>query len=216
MGRCSRLTLGRADTYIKPCEFSGFGVDDDERYEGTSPSATSPSATRPSTSDEPLFPCSSLRRALTTGDLARECETTVRTVRFYEEAGVLCPENRSEGGHRLFGRADLEKLQLIVDLREAGLSLNDIRGLFELKREHRTPETASRAMNVLLQSQIDCMQRKIAVLRRLREELASTVAIIEECTSCESRDFPKQCDGCDVMKQSSLPRAMRLLWSAED
>ncbi len=151
-------------------------------------------------------PCS-----LTTGDLARACETTVRTVRFYEEAGVLCPEMRSDGGHRLFGSDEVAKLQLIMDLREAGLSLTAIKELFELKRKHRTPEDASAEMSKVLEAQIEEMQRKIATLRRLREELASTVAIIRECRSCE-REFPEQCPGCDVMNRTDLPRAMRLLW----
>lgn len=154
-------------------------------------------------------------RPLTTGDLARECETTVRTVRFYEEAGVLCPDKRSQGGHRLFGEADLEKLKLIMDLREAGLSLNDIRRLFDLKREHATAEHASAAMAEVLEAQIVDMQRKIAVLRRLREELAATVAIIGECQGCESKTFPSACGDCDVMGRGDLPRAMRILWGRE-
>ncbi|GAB5544654.1 MAG: MerR family transcriptional regulator [Sandaracinaceae bacterium] len=165
-------------------------------------------------SSGPEVSCDRLRH-LTTGDLARACDTTVRTVRFYEEAGVLCPETRSEGGHRLFGKDNLAKLQLIMDLREAGLSLNDIRALFELKREHPSPEKASLAMQQVLEGQIDEMQRKIAVLRRLREELAQTVAIIQECQGCESRSFPKNCCDCDVMNRGDLPRAMRLLWGCE-
>jgi len=153
---------------------------------------------------------------LTTGDLARECDTTVRTVRFYEEAGVLCPEARSRGGHRQFGSEELEKLRLIMDLREAGLSLNDIRGLFELKKEHGDAEAASAAMSEVLEDRIAEMQRKIAVLRRLREELAATVAIIGECQACDSASFPKQCQRCDVMNRPDLPRAMRLLWGGCD
>jgi DNA-binding transcriptional MerR regulator len=165
------------------------------------------------TDEAEVGPCG---RPLTTGDLARACDTTVRTVRFYEEAGVLCPETRSEGGHRLFGKANLQKLQLIMDLREAGLSLNDIRALFELKRDCASPEEASEAMSKSLESQIEEMQRKIAVLRRLREELASTVAIIQECRTCDSAEFPKRCCDCDVMNRPDLPRAMRLLWGCED
>ena len=149
---------------------------------------------------------------MTTGDLARACETTVRTVRFYEEAGVLCPETRSEGGHRLFGDEELEKLQLVMDLREAGLSLNDIKALFALKHQCASPEEASQRMSDALEAQIDEMQRKIATLRRLREELARTVAILQECQSCDSEQFPSQCHGCDVMNRIDLPRAVRLLW----
>lgn len=190
-----RLTLRGGDTYMISRDF----------HPGTEPIV--PSDDAPS-DEEAADPC----RPLTTGDLARQCETTVRTVRFYEEAGVLCPETRSEGGHRLFGEADLQKLQLIMDLREAGLSLNDIRGLFELKKACSSPAEASEAMSGVLEQQIEEMQRKIAVLRRLREELASTVAIIEECRTCDSREFPKQCGDCDVMNRPDLPRAMRLLW----
>lgn len=154
-------------------------------------------------------------KPLTTGDLARACETTVRTVRFYEEAGVLRPENRTEGGHRLFGEEDLQKLKLIMDFREAGLSLNEIRRMFQLKREHDTPEAASQAMSGLLEDQIADMQRKIEVLRKLREELALTVSMIQDCRPCDKAEFPKACPGCDVMHRPDLPRAMRLLWDSE-
>lgn len=149
---------------------------------------------------------------MTTGDLAKACETTVRTVRFYEEAGVLCPEMRSEGGHRLFGSEELEKLHLVMDLREAGVSLNEIKALFALKRSCASPEAASAALSEVLERHLEEMQRKIATLRRLRDELASTVAIIQECNTCDSTAFPADCGECDVMSREELPRAMRLLW----
>ncbi len=153
------------------------------------------------------------RRGLTTGDLARACATTVRTVRFYEEAGLLCPETRSDGGHRQFGRDDLEKLQLITDLREAGMSLQDIKELFELKGRFETPEQASEHMRTALERQIDVLQKKICVLRRLREELAAMATAIDECKTCDDRgEFPKRCGGCEVVSGAGLTRALRLLW----
>lgn len=178
---------------------------------------SAPSKKLPTVPDEavPSGDGSEEEKPLTTGDLARACDTTVRTVRFYEEAGVLRPENRTEGGHRLFGGDDLQKLKLIMDLREAGLSLNEIRKLFQLKREHDTPEQASEAMSELLEGQIAEMQRKIEVLRKLREELALTVSMIQDCRPCETSEFPQACPKCDVMHRPELPRAMRLLWDSE-
>ncbi len=195
-------------------------VDHDRPNEAESHPTSSPAERRPEASGESRRPepgpdavgSMTAMGPMTTGDLARACETTVRTVRFYEEAGVLCPETRSEGGHRLFGSDELKKLQLVMDLREAGLSLNDIKGLFELKQKCSSPKEASERMSALLETQIDEMQRKIATLRRLRDELASTVAIIQECHGCQAPEFPKQCSGCDVMNRGELPRAMRLLW----
>jgi len=149
---------------------------------------------------------------LTSGDLARACRTTVRTVRFYEEAGLVEPVTRSEGGHRVYEPAQVPRLSLIIDLREAGLSLQDIKDLFALKKTAKTSLEASERMTAVLHSRIDEMQAKIACLRKLRDELAQTVAMIRECGSCDGEEFPKQCGGCDVMGQPDLPRAMRLLW----
>ena len=122
--------------------------------------------------------------------------------------------SRSDGGHRNFDEGQREKLQLIMDLREAGLSIQDIKDLFALKGSCATPDEASARMAKTLECSIGEMQRKIAVLRRLREELASMVTVIRECETCESKDaFPKRCGDCDVMARPDLPRAMRLLWS---
>lgn len=151
---------------------------------------------------------------LSTGDLARHCNTTVRTVRFYEEAGLIEPIARSEGGHRLFDPGQLQRLQLIMDLREAGLSLQDIRALFDLKKRCGSPEQAATRMTAALEAQIACMNRKIAVLRRLRDELASMVAAIRECRACDEPEFHEKCDGCEVMHRPDLSRAMQLLWSS--
>ncbi len=57
------------------------------------------------------------------GDLARATGNTVRTIRFYEEEGLLMPAVVSGGGHRRYTEDDLERLRLIGDLREIGLSL---------------------------------------------------------------------------------------------
>lgn len=153
------------------------------------------------------------RHLLTTGDMARLCGSTLRTVRFYEEAGLLTPEERSDGGHRLFTSTEQQKLQLILDLREAGLSLNDIKTLFQLKTRCGSPEEVSREVSALLEQQIDEMQRKIAKLRRVREELSSTVSVLSECRSCGDIRFPHRCHECDVLQQTGLPRAVRVLWS---
>ncbi len=146
--------------------------------------------------------------------MARECATTVRTIRFYEEAGLIEPVARNDGGHRMFAPAQLLKLQLIMDLREAGLSLQDIKELFTLKSSCENQAQATHRMAETLEAQIACMQRKISVLRRLREGLASMLVTIRGCEPCDEPAFHARCDSCDVMNRPDLPRAMKLLWSS--
>jgi DNA-binding transcriptional MerR regulator len=145
--------------------------------------------------------------------MARLSSSTLRTVRFYEQEGLIQSVTRSEGGHRYFAGDELQKLQLALDLREAGLSLQAIKELFELKREAKSPEEASRRMSDVLESQIGDMQRKIAKLRRLREELVSMVSVISECRDCQDQGFPMRCRDCEILKRPELPRAVRVLWT---
>ena len=149
---------------------------------------------------------------LTTGDMARLSESTLRTVRFYEQEGLIEPERRSACGHRLFSGRELMKLQLALDLREAGLSLQDIKELFSLKSDCACPEEASHRMSNVLTEQIDTMQQKIAKLRKLREELTAMVSVLTECQACDDGNFPLACEKCDVMGSPQLPRALRVLW----
>jgi len=149
---------------------------------------------------------------LTTGDMARLSDSTLRTVRFYEQEGLIEPERRSPCGHRLFSQRELLKLQLALDLREAGLSVQDVRDLYCLKSGCDCPEEASRRMSDALNTQVAVMQEKIAKLRRLREELTAMVSMLSECRSCEDGGFPLSCDHCDVLENPSLPRALRVLW----
>jgi len=94
---------------------------------------------------------------LTTGDMARLSGSTLRTVRFYEEEGLIEPEERSDGGHRKFSERQLARLQLALDLREAGLSLADIKALFDFKSTCSTAEEATLQMSAILERQVDEM-----------------------------------------------------------
>ncbi|MEK4061399.1 MULTISPECIES: MerR family transcriptional regulator [Paenibacillus] len=63
----------------------------------------------------------------TIGQAASMVNTTVKTLHYYDEIGLLQPSKRTEGGHRLYSAADLWTLELIGTLRYVNFSLEDIR-----------------------------------------------------------------------------------------
>ena len=73
----------------------------------------------------------------TTGDLAKLCDVSVRTVQFYDTKDLLKPADLTEGGRRLYTEDDLKKLRLICLLKSLGLSLNSIKGILESDRPDR-------------------------------------------------------------------------------
>lgn len=121
-----------------------------------------------------------MRAELSSGDLARATGNTVRTVRFYEEQGLLKPAVVSGGGHRRYTHEDLERLQLIVDLREIGLSICDIRAFFELRAGCDTvAEFAARFREVLLRN-LERAETRLDQLRRVRRELREALGDIPQ------------------------------------
>ena len=62
----------------------------------------------------------------TTGELAKLCGTTVRTVQYYDSRGILVPSELSEGGRRLYSESDLQKMKIICFLKDLGLPLKAI------------------------------------------------------------------------------------------
>ncbi len=144
---------------------------------------------------------------LSSGDLARATGTTVRTIRFYEEEGLLKPAVVSDGGHRRYTEDDLERLRLISDLRELGLSLCDIRSILELRSGcHNAAEFAIRFQQVLA-THLEEAQRRLDRLRRVKKEFADAIESIQARLSSEGLD---QC-ACAVAEAEGAPRIVKVL-----
>jgi DNA-binding transcriptional MerR regulator len=154
---------------------------------------------------------------LTTGDMARLTGNTLRTVRFYEEAGILRPDRRSAGGHRLFSQRERERLQFISDMRTAGLSLDEIRVLLDVKVKAENGEQAAKAALAALDRRITDLEDRIAALSRLKGELCGAREVLRDCKSCRNEVcFPDSCDDCDVMLgRVDVPQSVRVLWAVD-
>jgi DNA-binding transcriptional MerR regulator len=144
---------------------------------------------------------------LSSGDLARATGTTVRTIRFYEEEGLLRPAVVSEGGHRRYTEDDLERLRLIADLRELGLSLCEIRSVLEIRSGcHNAAEFAVRFQQVL-SGHLEQAQRRLERLRRLRKELLDAVETLATGLGAKGEEL---CP-CAVAESEHAPRIVRVL-----
>ena len=102
----------------------------------------------------------------TTGELAKLCGVTVRTVQYYDTRGILIPSELSEGGRRLYSEDDLKRMKIICFLRELDLPIDAISQI--LKEEH--PE---KVISLLIEQQEDVLSEEIAgkqeKLGKLRE-----------------------------------------------
>src|SRR5512142_146764 len=148
-----------------------------------------------------------MRAELSSGDVARPTGNSVRTIRFYEEEGLLVPAVVSDGGHRRYTEDELERLRLITDLRELGLSLCEIRSILELRTGcHSAAEFAIRFQQVLA-GHLEQAQRRLERLKRVKKELLDAMAAIQDRLSSEGAS---QCP-CAVAEAADAPRIVKVL-----
>jgi DNA-binding transcriptional MerR regulator len=114
------------------------------------------------------------------GELARVAGTTVRTVRYYEEIGLLPPAGgRESGAHRLFGPDDVERVRELLRLKDLlGVSLEELRELIDaeamrplLREEFRADRTSVRRKAAILREALANVERRQELLDRRRAQL---------------------------------------------
>jgi DNA-binding transcriptional MerR regulator len=113
---------------------------------------------------------------LSIGDLARATGVKPTTIRWYEAEGLLPPPARTEGGHRAYGRTQLDRLGFIRHARELGFGLPAIRDLLSLADR---PDADCAAVHAIATVQIDEIDSRLRRLTALRAELTR---MAESCT----------------------------------
>lgn len=66
------------------------------------------------------------------GEVAERVGLSLRTVRYYEEVGLVVPPERTSGGFRLYTDADIERLTMARELKPLGFSLDEVREILDL------------------------------------------------------------------------------------
>ncbi|SUB00052.1 Mercuric resistance operon regulatory protein [Pannonibacter phragmitetus] len=112
----------------------------------------------------------------TIGDLAKEFGVTLRTLRFYEDRGLLNPKR--DGLNRVYTRRDRARLKLVVMGKRVGFSLSEIRDMLDLYDLRDGQVTQLRVALSRFNEQIAVLETQRKDIDQAIEELSRTVAIV--------------------------------------
>jgi DNA-binding transcriptional MerR regulator len=118
------------------------------------------------------------------GRFASIAGVSARTVRYYEELGLLKPEGHSSGGFRLYGIENVKRIEVINFLRELGLPLEEIRRILLAKAGGAGRRAAVPFLQMVLQEKLNFVDRKLEALGRMKRELEGTLKILSQCEAC--------------------------------
>jgi DNA-binding transcriptional MerR regulator len=137
------------------------------------------------------------------GDFARLAGTNLRTLRYYEEIGLLAPAARSQGRFRYYRQTDLNRLYMIRDLQDVGLHLDRIRDLMQPGTDGETREQFLARVRGALRDQDQLLQQKIGALEELRRRIAQALDKVHECERCRHMpcDQNNHCEPCALTGQ---------------
>ena len=121
------------------------------------------------------------------GEVVSRTGLSHRTLRYYEEMGLLTPSSRTDGGFRLYGEADIERLLLITPMKPLGFSIEEMRQLVDALDVLGDP-TADAADATCARAQVDA----------IRDDAVTKVTELKEATA-RAESFTQQ------LAQLSLP-----------
>ena len=109
----------------------------------------------------------------TTGELAKKCGVSVRTVQYYDERGILVPTDLTEGGRRLFSEDDVATLETICFLRDLDISIKDIAEILESDESKRVIELLLDEQEKNIQEDVKRRTEQLEKIKSIRSTLSS-------------------------------------------
>jgi MerR family mercuric resistance operon transcriptional regulator len=113
---------------------------------------------------------------LTIGEVAKQAQVQVETLRYYERTGLVASPPRSDSNYRLYPQETVRRVQFIKRAQELGFSLKEIMELLELRA---TPETPCSDIRRRALDKITTIDEKIQTLTAMKHALGK---LVEECS----------------------------------
>lgn len=141
-------------------------------------------------------------RSYKIGDLATMFGITPRTVRYYEELGLLESMDRGDGAHRRYSSKNAVRLRRIQQLKDYGLGLHEIQELFELSRTDRSGNAVRTSLSAKYRERLDDARKKRESLDAYIEDLSWHIDQLDKTDNffgcpgpaCASCKWAQRCD----------------------
>jgi len=105
------------------------------------------------------------------GDLAKSVGITTRTIRYYEEEGILGPSQRQEGGIRYYTPYDVRRLKFILKLKELGLTIKEMQELGNAYGDAKATDRMIPRLIEVFDVHINSIDEKMSRLASLRKDI---------------------------------------------
>jgi DNA-binding transcriptional MerR regulator len=143
------------------------------------------------------------------GDIASQLGVSQRTIRYYEELGLIKP-TRTSGGFRVYADSEVERLKTILLLKDLGMSLEEIGSLIKVRHEGIPSEVTPKLMSMLMNRRSD-FKTMIKKYQMGMDQLDKVLSLLSRCTKCGHIAEEKYCEHCLEERDEEVPPLMKTL-----
>lgn len=136
------------------------------------------------------------------GEFAKHADTNLRTLRYYEELGLIKPAHRSSGKFRYYSPDQLKRIAAIKRLQGLGLSLKEVQDIMV-----PAPSEMADALEQIeggLDKQIELVGQRLQSLQQELDELRAAREKLQDCRNCEHHLDSEACNACAVANPAAI------------
>jgi len=123
------------------------------------------------------------KKLLKIGDFAQRAGTNLRTLRYYEEIGILRPASRSKGGFRYYRESDVNRLRLVQTMQDLGLSLERIGELINTRDRGLPHAEFVKGVRQALLEEDRLLEERLRAVEVQRQHVAEALAKLQELST---------------------------------
>lgn len=148
------------------------------------------------------------------GAIAARLGTTVRTLRFYEEQGLLQPR-RTARGTRVYGADDEARFAALLALARLGFPLKTLVALSGVRSASATGDMAARSVAEQLKAMDGQLAEQAEAIAAQRADLARAQALVARCVGCDRAPRRAVCARCEVSRGVAGSQVLQVVWDQD-
>jgi DNA-binding transcriptional MerR regulator len=144
------------------------------------------------------------------GDVAKKLGLSLRTIRYYEELGILMPRGRTAGHFRLYTDDDMTRLEAVQSLKSLGYSLQQIQKVMRSASNSKTGHDLVSTILDDLGNQEALAKEQLRHYRQTLKSIKSASKALEKCLGCKKKPKKSHCLTCKVFdSEEEVPLLFR-------
>ena len=145
------------------------------------------------------------------GDVAVLLNTSVQTLRFYENNGLI-QSKRTEGGTRFYDDEDIDRIKVIQTLSALGIPHKQLKQLADTRLLSKTGDESSHKVVIQLNDIKETLVHLKSLVNKTITDIKKAESFVEQCYGCRKKPRKNICAQCDVSQNIKYSNVINLVW----